>query len=179
MQISDPLGQLVAPLLLSLFVTLMTWSLNRRLGHGKPMTAFAKKLLSHGFLFVLGIGLFIGWNDQLAPLLGFPGREVWRLLAVGWAALLLYDASRRLQRERQAATIVETDEVAGGTHRMVENVRATVMTLLRFLVFFAIVGAISRRSPAGFAVAAGLLAGEVILGRLWRISPPNGGVRHG
>jgi hypothetical protein len=47
------------------------------------MSPFAKKLLTHGFQFMLGMGLLMGWNDELAVALRFPGVEVWRPLTLG------------------------------------------------------------------------------------------------
>ncbi|MGA9143446.1 MAG: hypothetical protein WA664_16195 [Candidatus Acidiferrales bacterium] len=125
------------------------------------MTAFVKKLLTHGFLFVLGMALFIGWDEQLATFLGFPGREVWRLLTVGWATLLFYDASRKLQKERVAARIVNTSGIQGG-EEPASNWRGVGATIVRVLLFFAIVGAVGRRNAGAFIVVA-VLAVTVFL----------------
>jgi len=145
---NDPIGQLIIPVLGAIVVTFFTWSLNRTLSRGRPMSAFSKKVLSHGFLFVLGVGLFIGWNDQLASLLRFPGREVWRPLSFGWAVLLLYDATRRLHRERDANYVEAVETNQPPTLKFDWN--GIGVTVLRFVLFFAVLGAIGMRQIAGY-----------------------------
>jgi hypothetical protein len=124
--------QLVLTLVGALFVTFMTWRMNRFLSAGRPMTPVSKKMLSHGFLFVLGSGLFIAWNDQLASLLHFPGREVWRPLSFAWAILLLYDAARRLpKRPSLAERMAESpapDDCAGRSVQTKQSLQAYVTT---------------------------------------------------
>ncbi|GEM_PF-5934730 len=166
---TDPLGQLIAPILGALLVTLLTWSLNRTLRHGQPMTALSRKFLTHGFLFALGAGLFIGWDSRLAVLLGFPGREVWGTLTALWAVLLIYDAHKRLQREREIAADLAVSE-ATAAHPTGESVRTYVLTAMRFLLFFAVIGAITRRTIVGIGVAAALSVGVYLAERRWRVS---------
>lgn len=211
-------------------VTFMTWRLNRTLSQGRPMTPFAKKLLSHGFLFATGTVYLIAWDTELAAFLGFPGREVWRPLAVVWAILLLYDAGRRLRLERQITETLEGLESAENARRPEinqtaqtsalssfgqsasmlgivicsvaaaiewENVlrkeghiviallltgatvclvflagkgrREILVTALRFLLFFAVLGAITRPSPAAFVVVAVLFMAAVLATKLWKV----------
>lgn len=96
------LTNLIVPLLGSLAWLFLSWSLFRMLYREKALTPTRKKMLSHGFLFVLGLAYFIAWNDQLAGFLRFPGYEVWRPLSFAWAALLFYDAALRLRLERES-----------------------------------------------------------------------------
>ncbi len=159
---SDTILQLIAPFAAAILVTFFTWRLNCTLSRGAPITPFSQKLLSHGFLFMLGAGLLIAWNDQLAALLRFPGREVWRPLSFGWAVLLLYDATRRLHREGEAhdagrgsdpLAVMETDESPRPAKTDWNNIGITAM---RFVLFFAIVGAIGMRQIAGYVMVAAL-----------------------
>lgn len=164
----DPIGQLVIPVVGAIVVTFFTWSLNRNLSRGRPMTSFSKKLLSHGFLFVLGVGLFIGWNDQLALLLRFQGREVWRPLSFGWAVLLLYDATRRLHRERERnkdgdyVAAAETEEPPPPNKFDWNDIGRTA---LRFFLFFAVLGAIGMRQIAAYFTVVALAAALWLLER--------------
>lgn len=162
--------QLFVPLLGALFVTFFTWRLNRTLSQGRPMSAFVKKLLSHGFLFMLGLGLLITWNAELATFLRFPGREVWRPLGVAWAVVLCYDAGRRLSEKHSTQEISE--DASPGVRGAEGSWRANIVTLFRFLLFFSILGAIGRPGIAAFAVVAVLIVGLFTVGKLWK--PPRG-----
>lgn len=174
MQISDPLGQVIAPVVGACIVTFLMWRLNRILSRGRPMSPVAKKLLSHGFVFMLGIGLFIGWNDELAIFLRFPGREVWQPLAVGWALFLFYDAGIRLKRERRAVQAARSDaafEQKDTSNKQNRNSQWTVIiTILRLLLFFAIIGAIGRPSLGAFCVVGTLLVAVILVSRRERKS---------
>lgn len=137
------------------------------------MSAWQRKGLSHGFVFILGLGFFMGWDHQLSVFFGFPGREVWRPLSVGWALLLLYDASRRLRRERQPGQAVEPVQAfdgENGPRRSVSKWYAIVGTVFRFLLFFAIVGAVGRPGFVAFVIVAAIFAVAVLLGRRERVS---------
>jgi hypothetical protein len=137
------------------------------------MMPLQRKILTHGLLFILGLGFFMGWDHQLSVFFGFPGREVWRPLSVGWALLLLYDASRRLRRERQPGQSVDPVEAFDGENvprRSASKWYATVGTVFRFLLFFAIVGAVGRPSLVAFVIVAAIFAVAVFLDRRERVS---------
>lgn len=161
---NDPIGQLIVPIVGAIIVAFFTWSLNRTLSRGRPMTAFSKKLLRHGFLFVLGVGLFIGWNDQLASLLRFPGRQVWRPLSFGWAVLLLYDATRRLRRERDADHVAAAEGDEPPPPRKFDW-NGIGRTALRFILFFAVLGAIGMRQIAAYITVVALAVALWLLER--------------
>lgn len=118
------------------------------------MSPFAKKLLSHGFLFITGMAYFMAWNDEVAALVRFPGHEVWRPLSFAWAILLLYDATRRSQYQRY----VTQDDQSGETGELLLpskiDWRGISTTLLRFLFFFTVLGAIGLRQIAAYVAVA-------------------------
>jgi len=139
------------------------------------MTAFSKKLLSHGFLFVLGDGLFIAWNDQLASLLRFPGREVWRPLSFGWAVLLLYDATRRLHQERDAGQDADHVAAAEGDEQPPPRKldwNDIGITALRFILFFAVLGAIGMRQIAAYIIVVAIAVALWLMEKRSRPSAP-------
>jgi hypothetical protein len=142
------------------------------------MTEATKRLLTHGLLFVMGMGYFMAWDTQLAALMRFPGQEVWRPLTVGWAVLLLYDAARRLYKSGHREVSGETSETKGevakpgvGVYWSSESRRAFATTALRFLLFFSVLGTIAERSFAGVAVVSALFLGILFVNRLWKVPP--------
>jgi hypothetical protein len=176
MQVTDLFSRLIFPVLMGLAFAILFYLFNRTIRAGRPMKPYEKRLLGHGSLFMMGMVYFMAWNDELAVLLRFPGREIWRPLAFGWALVLLWDALRRLQRERQTKP---TPEVPAEAYRTANSVRGVVLTGLRFLLFFAVVGVIGRRTLSGFAVTATILIVLLILSRRWRTSSVGSEVSRG
>lgn len=101
--IDDPLGQLVAPPLGGLIWLFLGWTWCRTVRAGKPLTSVQKKMLAYGFLFVVVMGYLMGWNDQLASAVGFPGRMLWIPLTVAWGIVLAFFAWRKYRREQASS----------------------------------------------------------------------------
>lgn len=152
---TDPFSQLVMPLLIGVGATALFWLFNRSMRAGRPLKPYEKSILSHGFLWATGLGLLMAWNDELARLLHFQGRQVWLPLSAGWAVLLIYDASRRLHRARERDRNQDVDRFAGPETAdppslLKGDLSGIAITALRFVLFFAVVGAIGLRQVSGY-----------------------------
>lgn len=167
----DFLANLIVPILGSLLWLLLSWSLFRTLYREKAVTLVRKKMLSHGFLFVLGLAYFIAWNDQLAGFMRFPGYEVWRPLSFAWAVLLFYDAARRIQVERESsnASLLAGDSFKGDTPKLRGDWQNVAISILRFFLFFAVIGAIGKPGFPSFGVISALGAAIYLLSRTQKL----------
>lgn len=151
------------PTIVALVFLLFIWGLDRTLSGGAERTPARSKLLSHGFLFVLGTGYLICWNAVIARLVHFPEIEVWKPLAAVWGFLVFYDGWRRveIQKMHAEAEFEPSDESAAATVSAREGWRLNVATILRLLAFFALLGAISSRRVVAFILVA------LIIGAIW------------
>jgi hypothetical protein len=152
--------QVALPAVGSLLCLLMAWSLDRTLSRGAERTPARSKLLSHGFLFVLGMSYLIAWNEAIARLIHFPGAAAWKPLTAVWGFLLFYDGWRRveIQKMRAQAESTSADEPVPDTDPASQGWRLNVASALRLVAFFALVGAISMRRMLAFVVVALIVA---------------------
>jgi len=168
----DPFSLLFVALLAGLGFAFLFWSFNRTLRTGRPMKLYEKLMLSHGFLFVTGMAYLMAWNKELASFLHLGERPLYDPLIFGWGVVLLYDAVRRLPKRKPLAERMA--ESSGADQRSTEPIRSAqsfrpfIMTALRFLVFFGVIGAIGERSIAGGVIVAGLFLAEILLNRFWK-----------
>jgi len=134
------------------------------------MKLYEKLMLTHGFLFMTGMAYLMAWNNHLASFLHLGERHICDPLIFCWAVVLLYDAARRLPRRKPLAErVLEPSgaaENAAEQIRVSQGVRPVVTTVLRFLIFFAAIGAVGKRSLVGGIIVIVLFLTEIFLNRL-------------
>lgn len=168
--------QIALPAVGSVVCLLMIWSLDRTLSHGAERTPVRSKLLSHGFLFVLGMSYLIAWNNAIAGFLRLPGWPIWKPLVAVWGLLLFYDGWRRVEIQRILAQEdpTSTERPTVDTSAASQGWRLNAASALRLLAFFALLGAISIRSIFGFIIVALIIAAIWLLERKHQPATPPG-----